>query len=375
MTNSPAPPVTTRLWPLRLLLVLIIVGAGLVALLLSAPTMILRLMTPSAPFDEAAVPPAPDYANDQAWLALPGTVDEADVALPELPAAIAPQVDVFYLHPTSSIAATWNAPWHDAQVRAASIRGGTLIQASAFNGSGAVYAPAYRQASGTAFTTSSPSAARAIDLAYHDVDAAFTEFLRRSGGARPFLLVGHSQGAALAARLLRERIAAGPERARLVAAYPLGALLSSSDLGGVPACGARDQAGCVVTFNARGPDFVEDAAFELDASASAEPHLCVNPVLGAAAEEPVARNRHGGALFFDAEQPALLPAFAAAQCRRGRLVVTELQPLPPRDLPSAMLLWVMGGDNFHPIEVQLFYADLRADAARRVAAYLATSPH
>ena len=347
-----------------------VVLAALVVLVGAAPRLVHTMITPRVAFAAAAVPPAPDYTREQAWLALPGRGDDAEVALPELPAARDPQVDVFYVHPTSSVAPSWNAAWDDPQVRAASIRGGTLIQASAWNGCCAIYAPSYRQASGTAFTTPSSSGARAIDVAFGDVSAAFSEFLRKVGGTRPFILVGHSQGAALAARLLRERIAPGPERARLVAAYLPGARLTASEVGGVPACAARDQVGCVITFNARGPAWVKDA-FELDASTSADARLCVNPVLGALGDEQVARARHGGAVFFDAERPALLPAFAASRCVDGRLVVTDLQPIPARGLPSAILLWVLGGQNYHPIEVQLFYADLREDAVRRSGLFLA----
>lgn len=358
-----------------LLRALVLATALLVALVLSAPTLVLWMMRPTAAFADAATPPAPDYANDDAWLALPTKADEADVAVPALPAASAPVVDVFYLHPTSSVAPLWNARWDDPQVRAASIRGGTLIQASAFNGSGAIYAPTYRQASGSAFTTRSQDGARAIDVAYADVDAAFTEFRRRAGDQRPFVLVGHSQGAALAARLLHERIAPGPERARLVAAYLPGALLSSSDVGGLAACAFREQTGCVVSFNARGPSWTPDA-FELDVTVGPEPHLCVNPVLGRAGDDVTTAAQHAGAVFFDVQEPALLPAFAAARCQEGRLVVTEHGPVPWRGLPSAILLWVIGKHNLHPVEVQLFYADLRADAARRVAAFVAAmAPH
>ena len=133
---------------------------------------------------------------------------------------------MFYVHPTTSIAPSWNASFDDAAIRTASIRGGTLIQASALNVCCAVYAPTYRQASLRAFTAPSPDGKRAIDLAYADVLAAYEEFARRTGGERPFILAGHSQGAALAARLLRERIASSKARARLVAAYLIGAPLT-----------------------------------------------------------------------------------------------------------------------------------------------------
>ena len=224
------------------------------------------------------------------------------------------------------------------------------------------------KASGIAFTASSPDGERAIGVAYADVVAAYEEFTRRTSSERPLILAGHSQGAFLAARLLRERIAGSEARARLVAAYLIGAPLTDADLGVLHACAAPTETGCVVTFNARGPRH-RRAESEFVTHAPEEAQLCVNPTLGAAAEEAAPAARHGGAVFFDSARPALLPAFAASQCAGGRLVVRDLQPLPKRDLMSGVLLWVMGGENYHPIEYQLFYADLRRDAARRLAAH------
>ncbi len=334
------------------------------------PQLVAATTTPRGAFDASAVPRAPDYASDATWLALPSTRDEADVALQELPALdpAAAGADVFYVHPTTSIAPSWNAPFDDATIRAASVRGGMLIQASAFNGCCAVYAPTYRQASLNAFTAPSPDGDRAIDVAYSDVVAAYEEFTRRTGGERPFILAGHSQGAFLGARLLRERIATGEARGRLVAAYLIGAPLTADELGGLRACAAPTETGCVVTFNARGPRHERDG-FDFVTNAPEEARLCVNPTLGAASAEPVPAARHGGAVFFDSARAALLPAFAASQCAGGRLVVRELAPLPQRDLMSGVLLWVMGGENYHPLEFQLFYADLRRDAARRLQAH------
>ena len=359
-----------RRWVLVVLVVLAVLALGALMVVARGPVWIAAAMAPEGDFDPAKVPSAPDFSRDEAWLALPSRVDEADVALPELPAAAAPEADVFYLHPTSSVAPQWNAPWDDAAVRQASIRGGTLIQASAFNGSGAIYAPSYRQASGSAFTTPSASGAAAIDLAYTDVLAAFDEFLRRSGPTRPFLILAHSQGAALGARLLRERIAAGPLRLRLVAAWLVGVPLTSADLGGLPACAAPEQTGCVVTFNARGPEY-RPGTFEFARKDSSVEPLCVNPLLGRTGDELAPRERHRGAVFFDTAAPALLPSFTGAGCRDGRLWLTDPRELPWRGLPSALLLRVMGRGNFHSVELQVFYADLRHDAARRLAAHQA----
>jgi len=350
--------------------VVMLVGAG-VLVACCTPQLATMMMRPeSATFDDEVHPPAPDFGNDRAWLALPGTVDDADVALPALPAVDveAAPVDVFYLHSTSSLQRRWNSSAFDEEIRTASKRGGTLIQASAFNGCCRVFAPEYRQASGDAFTSPSPSGEQAKTFALGDVIAAFREFRRRTG-ARPFILAAHSQGSVLGARLLKEVIASSDERTHLVAAYLIGAPLSVDDLGGVPVCAAPTQTGCIVSYNARGVGHTPNP-IDFAGTGPEDQRLCVNPVLGMATSSPSSPAQHHGAVFFDAAVPAVLPAFLGARCSQGRLVVSDMGPLPERDWMSGVLLWVMGGTNFHPVEYQLFYVDLRLDAARRVASFL-----
>jgi hypothetical protein len=332
-----------------------------------SPASVLRRMTPQEPFVAAAVPPAPDYSRDEAWLSLPGRPGGADAALPDAPVAATPAVDVFYVHPTTSVAARWNTPWDDAGARAGAVDGGTRIQASVFNAVGAIYAPSYRQASGVAFLRSTADGDRAIEVASADVLAAFRSFLQRTGGRRPFILAGHSQGSFLLARLLQD---ASLDRSRLVAAYLVGAPLRAAGLGGARACAGPRETGCVVTYNARAPGHVRNELdFEaLDAVDAASAPLCVNPVLGRTGPDAAARSAHSGAVFFDAGEPARLAYFASAACDGGRLVV-ESGPLPWRGWMPALLTRLMGGTNAHPVEYQLFYGDLRADAARRAEAW------
>src|SRR5690606_2347972 len=124
------------------------------------------------------------------------------------------------------------------------------VQAPAFNGCCAIYAPRYRQANGTAFFAPSPDGERALDLAYADVRRAFQAFQARRGAARPFVLAGHSQGAVLGERLLVEEIAGTPLRDQLVYAVLPGGAVTVEGLRerapDVPPCAAPDQVGCVV---------------------------------------------------------------------------------------------------------------------------------
>lgn len=361
---------TRRILRVALLVALALAGALLLALA-TLDRWLFDVLDPGA-FDPDAVPTAPDYADPASWAALPELDDGSDVALADHPAldpAEAP-VDLFYVHPTTWIGSEWNAPFDDPAIIEATTRGATLIQASAFNACCAVHAPRYRQANGRAFTFPDGEGQRARDLAYADLSAAFAHFLARNG-SRPFMVAGHSQGAILAARLLREQVADTPARARLVAAYLPGAALRPGSVGSLPVCDTPVQTGCVASWNARGPAFRPNA-FELDADDpdTMRGRSCVNPItwLSDGAHAPATRN--AGAVFFDTPAPEPKPNFADAQCVDGTLVVTELGDLE-RDLMSRILLWTMGPENYHPIEYQLYYLDLRSNALARSQAFLA----
>ena len=323
------------------------------------------------PFVAALTPPAPDYTQNASWAALPETEDGADVALPSHPAidqqhALA---TVFYVHPTTWLGKGWNGPIDDPIVIEATTNGGTLIQASAFNGCCAVYAPRYRQANGRAFAVPDERGQQAIDVAYADVDAAFTNFLARIGD-RPFIIAGHSQGAVLATRLVHERISATPLQERMIAAYLPGSPIRPGMLGEVPLCEAPTRTGCAVSWHARGPDY-EPNGFELESTRpdTMADRACVNPISWTTDGTPAPATANAGAIFFDTETPKIKPVFADAQCQGGTLLVSKHGDLE-RDFKSTILLWVMGPDNYHPVEYQLFYLDIRANAAARTQAWL-----
>lgn len=317
-------------------------------------------------FDPADAPVPPDYAEAAAWAARPGVPSGADAALPQLPRALPDKAPAaaFYLHPTTSVGRTWNAPIDDPAVVQATERGATLIQASVFNGCCAVYAPRYRQANGVAFTHPSPEGERAIEIALDDVTRAFDAFLAEIG-ERPFFVGGHSQGSALGARLLQRRVAGTPLQERLIAAYLPGTDLRPGDVD-LPVCETAIQTGCIAAWNARGPRY-RPTRLDYDGGNpdTMAGRICVNPITWRADEVPAAAEAQQGAVFFDTAEPALLPAFASAQCRDGTLVVDQIGPME-RDLPSRVLLWITGPENYHPVEYQLFYADIRANILRRL---------
>ncbi len=333
----------------------------------------------TVPYDALPVPPAPDYADTDAWAALPQLADPSD-ALPEgVPTGNA-GVPVFFIHPTTYFGtAHWNAPIDDPP--AAFIRGNVLkALASAFNGAGPVHAPKYRQAAFGAFLAANRDSFRALDLAYRDVAAAFGVFLERIGPKTPFIIAGHSQGALLGLRLMAERLADPALRSRLVAAWLVGWPIGiREDLGaiGIPPCRKETDTGCVLSWQSFGaggdPKMVMEAMRTVPGrsgrSRAGDRMLCVNPVTGRMDTKRVPRTAHKGAILIpprpDAPLSAPIPNLVAAHC--GEAGVLWLDPPPAGDFAQ----FRMPGLNYHVWDIPLFWMDVRADVARRISAWRA----
>lgn len=330
--------------------------------------LVVASMTPRASFDDSPPPAAPDYDDPDAWSALPDRVDAGD-AVPVGTVATPPDradVDVFYLHPTTAVGRRWNAPTADGRLNDATDRVATGLQAPAFTGRGVVFAPRYRQANGTAFFAPSVDGDRAIDIAYSDVERAFDLFLARRPPGRGFVLAGHSQGSVLGERLLAERISGTSLADALVVAVLPGGRVPAAGVGSIPACATPEQFGCVVAWNAREPGY-EAGRFELAGEEAAR--LCTNPLTWRLDDAPAPAASNLGAVFLERDGVPR-PGFADARCAGGRLVVAE-HGRAPRDLPSRILDHVIGPGNLHPVEVQLYFLNIRENVDRRVTAFLA----
>ncbi|MEZ0494732.1 DUF3089 domain-containing protein [Sphingomonas sp. IW22] len=314
------------------------------------------------------------YADPQMWLARPDKPNNPALWTPQgLTPAADPRAAVFFIHPTSYLdRSQWNAPLDDvvANDRAALFMRG---QASAFNEVGAIWAPRYRQATFGAFLTNADAANKALDLAYGDVTTAFDRFLAEAGDDRPIILAGHSQGALHLSRLLKDRVAGKPLAARIVAAYVVGWPVSrTADLPemGLPECQRADQAGCILSWQS----FAEPADPSLilntfDATTgfngtrrAGTAMVCTNPLTGNAGDAaPASANM--GALFPSADltTATLEQGRVPARCEgRGLLMIGS-----PPDLGS----YVLPGNNYHVFDYSLFWANIRADAARRLQAF------
>jgi len=354
--------------------VVVTLAMGAVALMLGLGPLVERVMTPSTPFDERLTPPPPDYDDPGSWSALPDREDAADAAPDGHPGVDqrSAKVDVFYVHPTSAVGSAWNASTTDATINDGTDRLSTGIQATAFNGCCAIYAPRYRQANGSAFFRPSPDGDRAMAVAYGDVKRAFESFQRRRGADRPFILASHSQGTVMLERLLFEELSGKPAGAGLVAAYLAGGRVTVAGLAerapDLPPCQRADDLRCVIAWNARSPDFVP-TTFEL-ARPDPRTRLCTNPLTWRLDGEGAPASANLGGVFLETNDHAVRPEFADARCVDGVLQVSQVKPRP-RDVVSRVLDHLMGSGNYHPVEYQLFFMNLRENANLRATLALA----
>lgn len=390
-------------------IILLILAAGVVYQLF--PGWVARTaFVPSAEFKQQAEVEPNAYDDPKMWFARPGmandpsgwrpTAEEAGAASPDSAAAqsrdrlippagaaepaalpIEPgNAAVFFVHPTSYYSrSSWNAPLED---RDSDHRANLFVQgmASAFADAGEIWAPRYRQATLGAFLAEDRvTAGKAIDAAYRDVEQAFDAFIAAQPKDKPIILAGHSQGALHLTTLLKTKIAGTPLAKRIVAAYVIGWPISvDTDMAalGLPACQTPEQKGCILswaTFAAPADPEMVTSAYDGTVGFDGRPRadtrmLCTNPLTGtpdaAAAPEANLGTLRPTEGF---KSGSLIAGKIGATCddTRGLLMIGDAEIAKNYVVAG----YVLPGNNYHVYDITLFWANVRADALRRLAAF------
>jgi Protein of unknown function (DUF3089) len=357
---------------------IVLVIAGAVTYRIYGVQLMQAAMVPNSKFVAPKKQESRAYEDKAMWIARPDLPGNPALWLPRgVESAAEPgAAAIFFIHPTSYItmrrSAQWNAALDDKETNtraAIFVRG----QARVFNAAGEVWAPRYRQANFGAFLTTKPEGLLALEAAYFDVATAFDRFVASIPKDKPIIVAGHSQGALHLTRLLKDKVAGAPIAQRLVAAYVIGWPVSAAtDLGpiGMPACTAPDETGCLLswqTFAEPADTTLIEQAYNATTGFDGQPRkdtamVCTNPVTGterstsqASANLGTLKNK---ADFSGGE---LIPAAVGARCdERGFLLIGDGPDLGPYTLP---------GNNYHVYDFSLFWANIRADALRRLEAF------
>jgi hypothetical protein len=214
------------------------------------------------------------YARPEAWLCRPGASDLC--ATPVVATIVksggahgtrvfkpnpAAPIDCFYVYPTVSEERAGNSGMTSGPGEKRAV----AQQFAAFASVCRPFAPIYRQVTIAGVEAVLRHEPLPVDfkLPYEDVRAAWRHYLAHDNDGRGVVLIGHSQGARILARLIAHEIEGKPEQRLLAGALILGfdvEVPEGKDVGGtfrtIPLCRAARQSGCVVayeTFPANSP--------------------------------------------------------------------------------------------------------------------------
>ena len=194
-------------------------------------------------------------------------------------------IDCFYVYPTVSHEPTGNADWTiDSDL--------TFVAVDQFARFGArcrLFAPVYRQftlPAVMAYFSGKPIPVN-WELGYNDVRAAWQNYLANDNHGRGFVLVGHSQGTGVLARLVREEIDGKPIQAQMVSALLIGGAqgdvrvktgdASVSAFPHIPVCRANKDIGCVIGFNSFRAETPPDPGSLFEKAPEGAHPVCANP--------------------------------------------------------------------------------------------------
>lgn len=308
---------------------------------------------------------SPDYSNPDYWAAHPRKQDPAD-SIPK-PLRNEPRdtsADVFFIHPTTFTLKMklqqWNANIDDDYTNAKTDYSTILYQASVFNNQCRVFAPRYRQAHINAFFTSNKEVAqKAFDLAYADIKKAFDYYLQNFNNGRPIIIAGHSQGAKMAERLLKEYFFAEPGKEnkplqkQLVAAYVIGWSLPKDLFSSNQICNDALQTGCICSWRTYRKNYIPYYIKKENGSS-----YVTNPLTWTIDGGYAPRSSNKGSLLTNFNK--IYKQTTDAQISNGVVWVKKPQ------FPFSFLYLTK---NYHVGDINLYYMNMRENIAQRIQSF------
>ena len=296
----------------------------------------------------------PEYSNLNYWAAHPWKHDPSDsVPLPLINSVYKDSVvDVLYLHPTTYTGTKKgvNAAIDDALLNAKTDYYPVLYQASVFNEQCRVFAPRYRQAHISTFFKRDKYADHALDTAYEDLKNAFEYYLKNWNNGRPIIIAGHSQGALLAEKILKEYFEEKPLKNKLVVAYTLGWPVPKDMFASMEMCKDSLQTGCLCGWRTFRNGYVPSYLKKENGNS-----YVTNPLTWTVTNEAAGKALNKGSVLTKFNK--VYKHTTGARTENGFLYISK-----PK-FPWGFLYFTK---NYHIGDINLFYVNLQEDIKRRI---------
>ena len=312
---------------------------------------------------------APDYSKAECWQHLP---------------EITKDVDTFYIFATDYILTSFEEGASDyAALDNPEFRAGSQLEyrdhARAYEDSTNVFAPYYRQCglryAGEVIKKTGSFTNALMGMPYDDITAALDYYFAHYNQGRPFIIAGHSQGSAMTLLMLRTYFKDHPEYyARMIAAYPIGYSVTDDYLASNPhlkfAAGETDT-GVIVAWNTEGPRNVELNAKSVVILPRTR---SINPLNWKLDETYAPASMNLGSIVVDEKtgEPSIGDVGADAQINLARgTVVTNAKPDVVPEEAAKIAAEFFGPDGRHGSDYTYFFNNIKANVAKRVAAWFA----
>ncbi|MBK5262471.1 MAG: DUF3089 domain-containing protein, partial [Peptostreptococcaceae bacterium] len=245
-------------------------------------------------------------------------------------------------------------------------------QATAFETVGNIYAPYYRQddAASTVALSSEEQAKIVGGIPTMDATAAFDYYIKHFNNGRPYILVGHSQGAIVLSNLLSGYMKENPSAyENMIAAYVIGWPITADFLAKNPHlkyAEGPDDTGVIISYNTQSPN-MSGVNSLLDGKIG----IVINPITWTR-DETLATVEEGlGSLMPDANMVlGYVPQFADARVNIAKGVL-ECSTADADEL-IAYIVSTSGFPEgvYHSFDIPFYYYNLRQNAENRANKFL-----
>jgi len=305
-----------------------------------------------------------DYSQAENWLDVPAAMVK-DGALDAAAADGLKAVDVFYVYPT----VTGFRPETEVcdMTDTTMIAGAQMvrqIQTAVFDESCNVFMPYYRQISMPKLGMDYPAIIGFISQ--FDITDALDYYFTNLNQGRPFIIAGHSQGAATVIALLENYMTKHPELlSRMVAAYPIGFAVTRDWLAktGLKFAEGATDTGVIVSWNTEGP-----GNLKADNMTLAPGGLSINPINWKRDDTYASVKENLGSLTVEGKLVTPGIADARVDTVRGSVIVTtadaKLYAIPADGAQ------MFGPECYHLHDYGFFFNNIKQNVADRIKAFI-----